>query len=609
MISSAVENQTDIKKQAIAQCEADVSCKAQALQVVYDYHERSKHRFSAYAKGPESLDWDAQPNPFRVYENSRVIELPLDELSEEITYARVLEGEVEARELSLLSIAQLLRLSFGITAWKELPDGTRWALRANPSSGNLHPTEVWLLLRGVTFAGDGLYHYDCRNHALELRCEFLHDIAAENKSSAAEIAIAFSTIYWREAWKYGERAFRYCHLDIGHAAAALGFSCRALGWSGRQIPISRTEFDTMLGLTRTEHEPVEEESALCLFQIETRQQTATANPTYWLKQTSNAVWQGLPNRLDAKPMYQWPAIAAVAAATRAQSSPADVAEVFINADKEFPADTSVNIFDTTCTINSAKKFADENARTVACISVEDAITLRRSAQAYDSRYALSREQFTEILSSYLYSSFQPLAAFQSAALAPRIHLVLIVHNVRDLTPGVYVLPRSARGENLMRQQLTRWNDWVDADIAVGEHKLFRIKTANTQRAAATLCCQQRIASDSCFVTGFLAEFDSAIDSAIGAAQAATENYCELFQEAGALAHTAYLRAAALGFAGTGIGCFFDDEWHELLGIQNKTLQFVYFFAAGKPIVDTRLMQRAGYFHLADQQQRFLRRFA
>ena len=41
------------------------------------------------------------------------------------------------------------------------------------------------------------------------------------------------SIYWREAWKYGMRAFRYCHHDCGHAIAAVAYAAAALGWRTR----------------------------------------------------------------------------------------------------------------------------------------------------------------------------------------------------------------------------------------------------------------------------------------------------------------------------------------------------------------------------------------
>ena len=38
------------------------------------------------------------------------------------------------------------------------------------------------------------------------------------------ILVGLSSIHWREAWKYGERAFRYCQHDVGHALAAIGIA-------------------------------------------------------------------------------------------------------------------------------------------------------------------------------------------------------------------------------------------------------------------------------------------------------------------------------------------------------------------------------------------------
>ena len=47
-------------------------------QTVRAYHERTKHRLDAYAKGPDYLDWDQQPNPFRRFVGAEVVELPLE---------------------------------------------------------------------------------------------------------------------------------------------------------------------------------------------------------------------------------------------------------------------------------------------------------------------------------------------------------------------------------------------------------------------------------------------------------------------------------------------------------------------------------------------------
>jgi hypothetical protein len=39
---------------------------------------------------------------------------------------------------------------------------------------------------------------------------------------------------------------------------------------------------------------------------------------------------------------------------------------------------------------------------------------------------------------------------------------------------------------------------------------------------------------------------------------------------------------------TGIGCFFDDEMHTLLGVEDHTWQSLYHFTVGRAVDDQRL---------------------
>jgi hypothetical protein len=59
----------------------------------------------------------------------------------------------------------------------------------------------------------------------------------------------------------------------------------------------------------------------------------------------------------------------------------------------------------------------------------------------------------------------------------------------------------------------------------------------------------------------------------------------------------YLEAEAYGFRGTGIGCFFDDAVHEVLGIEGHQYQSLYHFTVGKPIEDPRLTTYPPYSRL------------
>ena len=70
-------------------------------------------------------------------------------------------------------------------------------------------------------------------------------------------------------------------------------------------------------------------------------------------------------------------------------------------------------------------------------------------------------------------------------------------------------------------------------------------------------------------------------------------------EAGALGQLLYLEAESCGLQGTGIGCFFDDAIHELLGLSDRALQVVYNFTVGKGVEDTRIQKLPAYHHLRD----------
>jgi len=63
------------------------SDKGEAAHTVMAYHERSKHHLNRYAAGPEALDWDAQPNPFREFTGSPQHILPLLTDETAVTFA------------------------------------------------------------------------------------------------------------------------------------------------------------------------------------------------------------------------------------------------------------------------------------------------------------------------------------------------------------------------------------------------------------------------------------------------------------------------------------------------------------------------------------------
>src|SRR4051812_35409661 len=197
--------------------------------MVYRYHDGTKHHFQRFARSLGYLDWASQPRPFRRFANTPVFPLyPTPGVAaaayapRRVTFDQACHLEVLTNPLSAAAVGDMLRHALGLSAWKRL-DSSRWALRVNPSSGNLHPTEAYVIAGAAPGLSDapGVYHYAPDRHALERRCSF--DAAGWPPPGAAADSwlIALTSIHWREAWKYGERAFRYCQHDIGHAIAAV----------------------------------------------------------------------------------------------------------------------------------------------------------------------------------------------------------------------------------------------------------------------------------------------------------------------------------------------------------------------------------------------------
>ena len=141
-----------------------------ALQQVLEYHEITKHHFQGHARGPGYLDWATQPNPFRRYQGTRRVSLKKIPVTAEPLYDDAcVQGRIPPAPVTLQTISQLFYDSLAISAWKSTGQ-SRWALRVNPSSGNLHPTESYLICGPVHGLCDGamVCHYAPKEHELEV---------------------------------------------------------------------------------------------------------------------------------------------------------------------------------------------------------------------------------------------------------------------------------------------------------------------------------------------------------------------------------------------------------------------------------------------------------
>jgi SagB-type dehydrogenase family enzyme len=533
------------------------------LDRVLSYHSRTKHHLHRFAASLGYLDWATQPDPFRSFDGAPVIELPFAAAGlTSVRYSDLyLPGVVPALKLNIESIAALFELALGLSAWKQY-QSTRWALRCNPSSGNLHPTEGYAILPKCSDIDAGIYHYLPKEHSLERRCS----LDAWHGNS---LLVGLSSIHWREAWKYGERAFRYCQHDLGHAIASVRYAAGVLGWTATLLDVSDSDIMDLLGLGDVE--------VFSRVTVEDREHPGVlmsvgpagdpAVPVETLRRAARAgSWVGHANVLSSN-HAPWPVIEDVAQATL-RDRPVDV-PVSVNITAEDPVPVA--------------------ASAVADFSAVTLIQQRRSAVALDDATSMPAQTFYRILDRLL--PRPGVAPWDALPWSPYLHCGIFVHRVNGLTPGLYLLERRAFPGQGLRSLLRPEFLYERPSGCPKNLPFFKLIDGDFRGQAQSVSCQQKIAGAGAFSLGMIAEFEGSL-RANGASW-----YRRLFWEAGVLGHVLYLEAEAAGVRGTGIGCYFDDAFHSILGLQDTQFQSLYHFTIGGPIEDTRLMTLPPYAHL------------
>ena len=477
----------------------------------------------------------------------------------------------------LVQVGRLLELSLGLTAWKEF-EGSRWSLRANPSSGNLHPTEAYLIV-GDNCPGlpAGVLHYAPQEHLLELRCSLDASGARRLGVLLPEegFLVAFTSIHWREAWKYGERALRYCALDTGHALGSVDYGALCVG--ARVLPTTGwtdAQLEQILGTSQgadglPEWDREHPEALLAIAPRDSALQSGGLElaTDEILEVLGQGTWHGTPNALSEE-YHDWDVIQATADAARrttAQPSlPAEARGPALPADLHSPGDQLL----------------------------EPLLRGRRSAYSMRAGACISLEAFGEMLDATLPRS--SMAPWRGWGEEPRAHLLVFVHRVEGLSPGLYLLERNANHGRRLRDAISKDMIWGPApglaEAGFGHLRLSLLRRGNCESVARAVSCQQDIAADGVFSLGMLCDFAGVVDADASA-------YRRLFWECGVIGQALYIEAEAHGLSATGIGCYFDDSVHELLGLQDDEWQVMYHFTAGQSIEDERLQTQPAYGHL------------
>ena len=512
-----------------------------ATDIVIAYHERSKHAPSRYAASLGYMDWATQPNPYRSYEGTQKIVLPLAFDNATPSYHLLdIPDAIPAAPYCKESIAQFFQFSLGLSAYKRHGD-QGWALRCNASSGNLQPSEAYLIAPSFDSNAISVSHYGPEHHHLETLATFESDFFKSLPEGS--FLIGLSSIAWREAWKYGERSFRYCQLDAGHALHALQISAQTLGWKIQRLSPEIEDLDTLLGFNqKARFFPNEREDADMLLLI--TPESVSAIDIKPLLEYLPKQFEGIVNQLSHQ-HHPWDVLETIN----------DITHTNLDAQKPFVP------------LTQHIKAPSQSAK--------DIILKRRSAQVMDKYNAtISYEQFIALMDSVSGN----LEHFENS-----VHLIVYVHKVTTLASGLYILVRNPKHLEKLQAHLHADFEWK-----VIEEGLYFLKEDNYRFSAKNISCTQDIASDGAFSLGMLTHFKEELEI-YGPAR-----YKELYWECGVIGQQLYLEATSLGLSATGIGCYLDDMMHTMIGLKDNTFQSLYHFTIGRGIVDTRLTMEQPY---------------
>ncbi|MBI3806435.1 MAG: SagB/ThcOx family dehydrogenase [Nitrospirae bacterium] len=570
---------------------------------VIRYHIQTKHHFNRYARALGYLDWANQPDPFRRFEGAPLVSLPLlppDEDPVSPAYDAIYQpAAVACQPVNVRTLSRFFEFALALSAWKKAGE-SEWPLRSNPSSGNLHPTEGYLVVPQIDGLDlkPGLYHYAPKEHGLELRGKFPADQVARLLAPFPPGALLFglTSVHWREAWKYGERAFRYCNHDIGHAIGTARIAAATLGWKMVLLDgLSQDITSMLLGTDRAgDFQGVEPEHPDCLAVMwpveDVRGNEEVKGKELGVRGAKNEIplfldpamvkelavgpWHGKANRLSGEHGVRWDIIDEVAEASW----------------KVQPQQLIVSLQD-----SHVQETPHPLPLAPHQFLAGQIIRQRRSAVSFDGKTSISAATFFRMMRLVMPRSDRPQLErpmpWDVWPYEPAIHLLIFVHRVDGLTPGLYFLARDLKKLTFIQESMSPELTWTPAPGCPEDLPLYWLLEGDAKKLAVQVSCHQDIAGDSAFSFGMLAEFEGRLRD--GGAWW----YPRLFWESGLLGQVLYLEAEAAGVRATGIGCFFDDPVHEVVTMKGLSLQSLYHFTIGGPVEDRRLMTLPPYGHV------------
>lgn len=201
-----------------------------------EFMEKTKPQYLAESQQRQGhpqppLESDYDPTailiPLPEAENLPAFDLELRQAVEQRTSLR----KYKKTALTLEELSYLLWTTQGVKAVTNRPV----TLRTVPSAGARHAFETYLLINQVSGIDAGLYRYIALEHALlpvnlseSINEEITKACFGQQQVFTSAVTFIWAAELARMYWRYGERGYRYLHLDAGHVCQNLYLAAEAV---------------------------------------------------------------------------------------------------------------------------------------------------------------------------------------------------------------------------------------------------------------------------------------------------------------------------------------------------------------------------------------------
>ncbi len=495
------------------------------------YHEATKHSWASVRRGPRGLDWENMPLPYKIYLDLPPLPLPKPSADSPHPALSVLTHPAPAApksaELDLPALARLLYYSGGVLRTRRYPGG-EIAFRAAACTGNLHHIDLYLVCSALGDLEAGVYHFAPHDFSLRrLRAGdfrgLLFDATGDCPAIAeAPVSIVAASTFWRNAWKYGARAYRHCYWDSGTILANL-FALAAAGGIPFQLVLGFVD-STVAELLALDPQ---REAPLSIVALGSG---APAPPVPPLLE---------PLRFRTMPLsrreVEYPEMREMHAAS-SLATPTEVA-AWRNAASARPPERPADGSGTVIPLAPAPIAPGE--------PIEAVIRRRGSTR----RFARTPIGF-DILSAILRAAVTPLPADFQPPARYGTEIYAVVHAVAGLEPGAY---------------------WFDRT----RNCLVLLRRGSFRREAGTLALGQELAADAAADLFWLSDLDAVLGT-LG-----NRGYRAAQLEAAVGGGRTYLAAFSLRVGATGL-TFFDDDVTQFFAPHAKGKSVMFLMAVGNP---------------------------